>query len=141
MTPSMQSTVAFTTTQFQRQEEPTSTALTRLLDELKAVIQHTGFGTTKIEKSSLGYGGFGIPLSTGRIGVSVWPDRQSSSSWQIWILYSHSRLKRLLRIPPPADVNEKLRDVQQTVATFLVSKEAQQVQWISVKEAHERLPR
>jgi hypothetical protein len=141
MTPSTQSTVAFTLTQFQRQEEPKLAALTKLLDELKTAIQETGFGTTKIELSSLGYGGFGVPLSSGRIGLSVWPDRQSNSSWQIWIRYKSSTLKRLLRIPTPMDVNDKLRRIQQEVAAFLVSKDAQQIQWISVKEAHERLPR
>lgn len=139
MTPILQRTVAFTLTQFQRQEE--STCLTRLLDELKAAIQDAGFGTTEIKLSSLGYGGFSIPLSSGRMGISVWPDRQSISSWQIWILYNRSRLKRLLRIPPPPDVNEKLQHIQQTVAEFLVSKEARQTQWISVREAEKRLPR
>jgi len=137
----MQSTVAFTLTQSDRREEPPSNALTRLLDELRLAIQDRGFGTTKIDISSLGYGGFGIPLSTGRIGVSLWPDRQSNSSWQIWILYNRSRLQRLFRIPTPADVSEKLQHIRQTVAEFLVLKEAHQVQWISVKEAHERLPR
>jgi hypothetical protein len=141
MAPSMQSTVAFTLTQSERREEPTSKALTGLLDELRAAIQDTGFGTTKIEISSLGYGGFGIPLSTGRIGLSVWPDRQSNSSWQIWIRYKRSMLKQLFRISPPTDANEKLQRIEQTVARFLVSKEARQIQWITVKEAHERLPR
>lgn len=141
MTPSMQSTVVFTLTPGQRQGEPTSTALTMLLDELKGVIQDTGFRTTRIEISSLGYGGFGIPPSTGRIGLSLWPDRQSNSSWQIWIRYNHPRLRRVLRIPLPTEVNDKLQRIQQTIARFLVSKEAHQIQWISVKEAHQRLPR
>ena len=108
MASGMQSTVAFTLTQSKQQEEPISTALTGLLDELKAAIQDTGFGTTKVEISSLGYGGFGIPLSTGRIGLSIWPDRRNNSSWQIWIRYNPSTLKRLLRIPPPTDVADKL---------------------------------
>jgi hypothetical protein len=73
--------------------------------------------------------------------LAVWPDRQSNSSWQIWIRYKRSMLKQLFRISPPTDANEKLQRIEQTVARFLVSKEARQIQWITVKEAHERLPR
>jgi hypothetical protein len=134
----MQKTVAFTLAPAltERNRIPVS----RLLEDIKRDFEAAGLSASEIKLSSLGYGGFGIPISSGRIGVSVWPDRYSDSSWQIWIRYSQSWLKKLFHARLPDDLDKYLERTRQAVEEFLVAHRAKNVQWISVKEAHKRLP-
>lgn len=112
-----------------------------LLNDVKKAIEEAGLPTTDLTIYSLGHGRFGTPVASGTISISVWPDRHSKSSWQIWISYTQPALKRLLRAAPPKDLDESIERTRRVIEEFLPAIGAENIQWISGKEALERLPK
>ena len=103
---------------------------------LRAEFESAELLPTNIKIGKVGHGLFSVPVAGARIGITVWPE-QSPSFWQVWILYRQSEAS--LRIDPPCDLAEKLERAQRTVATFLTAIEAQEIRWMSLQEAGERI--
>lgn len=130
--------VAFTFGKASVGKEPIT--VSHLLNELEKAVQGAGLVTDKIRVWQLGHGKFGIPISSGGINVSLWPDSRGNSSWQIWIRYDQPKLKRLFHATLPEDLDVNFERTRKVIEEFLAVR-AKDIQWISGTEALERLPR
>jgi hypothetical protein len=108
----------------------------QLEDELKSR------GITPIGRkvSALSYGVLSYPAPPSHISIFVlWPARGDISSWQIRTRYGRRWLTRLVRPVPPHDMVEQMERIRDWIQRFLLTHDANQIQWMSAADAEQRL--
>ena len=108
--------------------------------ELDNELGSKGFGPIGRKVSALSYAALSYPAIGGHISVFVlWPARGDTSSWQIRTLYFRPWLSRLLQAAPPKDAVEKMDRIRDVIHRFLLSHDANQIEWMSAVDAEQRL--
>ena len=116
------------------------TAIAWFVGQLENELQFRGLKPIGKKLSKLGYGAISYPAPEGHISVFVlWPARGDSSSWQIRTRYSRPWLRRLLRTAPPTEGVEQTERIRDWIQRFLLTHEAEQIQWMSAADAERRL--
>jgi hypothetical protein len=115
-------------------------AIAEIVGQLKNEFGTAGLEPSSVHISSFGGASFSVPLVGGRIAFILFSEGVPTN-WQIWILYMQSRIQRLLHLPISNDLPDKLQRAEDTIMQFLSVNKAEEIRWMSIAEAGERLPK